>query len=91
MMYGMNARCKPIDAMLTTKQNKTNRLEGSTAFINNYALWGGAIFNSKAENVWYPVDSYKMPVITYPEDTEFSGNNGEVSFDFVGVASHRNN
>lgn len=52
------------------------RLEGSTAFTNNSGGWGGAIFNAKAETDWYPEKKfrYKMPVITYPDDTVFSGN-----------------
>lgn len=62
-------------------KKKNGRLEGSTTFSNNSGGWGGAIFNAKAETEWYPEEkfTYKMPVISYPDDTVFSGNIANVS------------
>lgn len=71
----------------TNRSCENGRLEGSTAFTNNYAYWGGAIYNSKEENLTFPVKkwSYQAPIIKYPEDTEFSGNRGEVRQDRMDV------
>ena len=66
----------------TSRDRKPNRLEGPTEFKRNYALWGGAIANLISPRLYsqdYTVNTYKIPTITYPDDTIFEDNGDFVS------------
>ena len=53
---------------------------GSTTFRQNYANWGGAIFNAAVPSVFADEDErYVIPTMSYPEDTVFEDNYGWVS------------
>lgn len=53
---------------------------GSTTFRQNYGNWGGAVFNSAVPTAYFTAEdeSYVMPIISYPEDTVFEDNYGQV-------------
>lgn len=56
-----------------------DRLKGPTAFQQNYGNWGGAIFSKAVDNDRDDDEpAYKTPVITFPDDTIFEDNYGEV-------------
>lgn len=58
---------------------RLNRLTGPTAFTNNWAWRGGAIFNSEIDLGAGDDGVYTIPVLTYPDDTVFEDNTAEVS------------
>lgn len=59
---------------------KRDRLKGPTTFQQNFALWGGAIYNQLLPSL-FNADSrftYKTPVLAYPDDTIFEDNSAQV-------------
>lgn len=61
---------------------RCDRLEGSTTFQANYGRWGGAIFNQayhSSRAFTHYSWPYRVPVITFPDDTVFDANYGLVS------------
>ena len=64
----------------TSRDRKLNTLEGPTEFKRNFAWWGGAIANLISPPfLYYNVSTYKIPAITYPNDTIFEDNGNFVS------------
>ena len=57
------------------------RLTGTTTFSLNYGNWGGAIFNQVVKSPFFgdEDDKPRIPTITFPDDTVFEDNYGQVS------------